>query len=514
MQTSIIRRALLAVLLLVLLAGLLPGRSHAQTDGGTAPGQVANPYGVNLLLDTEVEAVKVERTIALAAAANVGWIKQQFPWQDIEIAAKGDFTDKRSSEAKSAWDKYDRIVGYAEQYGVQVVARIDKAPQWAGGVPGNAAAYYDFLEAVLRHYNGRIKYIQVWNEPNLSDEWVPGQVPDPRQYTEFLRGAYQRIKQVDPSVFVISAPMAATTEPEGSTRGMNELTYWQRMYEAGAQDAFDIVSANAYGLADPPDALPSPETLNFRRVELLRQIMEQNGDGGKQVWFNEYGWNANPGPPKLSDNETLKYRQVTKEQQAQYTVDGITYARQNWPWAGVVFIWYLRQDGQRIPDTDSQYYFALVNPDFSTNPVYDAVAADAEKYRNAPPPPTPVHATFAPTPTGELPPSSTPGGGGGILEPSATIEAVIATSIPTAAEPTATTAAAQPTATSVAAEPTASNVAVAVPEGGSSGEDSSLPLILLAVLAVAATIGGVAYFMTRGGGSSPGSSSSGNIARK
>ena len=33
--------------------------------------------------------------------------------------------------------------------------------------------------------------------------------------------------------------------------------------------------------------------LNFRRVELLREIMVRNGDG-PAVWFNEYGGGASP----------------------------------------------------------------------------------------------------------------------------------------------------------------------------------------------------------------------------
>ncbi len=496
MRTTIKARTLLLTLLLLLLSGPLAGRSFAQTSngGGVPPANTLNPFGVNLLLDTEVEAVKVERTIFLAADANMGWIKQEFPWQDIEINAKGDFNDTRGGGSKSAWDKYDRIVGYAEQYKLNVVARLDKAPQWAGGVPGNAAAYYDFIEAFIKHYKGRIKYIQVWNEPNLSAEWLNGQVPDPAAYTSYLRGAYQRIKQLDPSIIVLSAPMAATTEPEGSVRGMNELTYWQGMYKAGAKDAFDVASANAYGLADAPDVAPDAGKLNFRRVELLHQVMENNGDGNKQIWFNEYGWNANPGPPKLSQEQTDYYRQVTPEQQAQYTVDGIKYARQNWPWAGVFFIWYLRQDGQRIADNDAQFYFALVNPDFSINPVYGAVKRAAEQFKaNAAAPATPVPATFAPTPTGAPLPTSTSGSGGGILEPTVT-------NAPPAASSPTSPAAAIP---SIVAGATATSTAAPASGNADSG-NNGLVLIILVVVAAVALVGGVAFFL-RGGGGNAGS---------
>jgi hypothetical protein len=57
-------------------------------------------------------------------------------------------------------------------------------------------------------------------------------------------------------------------------------------------------------------------------------------------------------------------------------VDGITYAREHWPWAGVFFIWYLRQVGDISPDK-AEYYFQMLDPDFNPQPVYDAVKAAA-----------------------------------------------------------------------------------------------------------------------------------------
>ena len=51
---------------------------------------------------------------------------------------------------------------------------------------------------------------------------------------------------------------------------------------------------------------------------------------------------------------------------------GIEWARAHWPWLGVVNIWYFRQVGDVPPDR-AAYYFALVDPEFKANPVYDAV---------------------------------------------------------------------------------------------------------------------------------------------
>jgi hypothetical protein len=142
------------------------------------------------------------------------------------------------------------------------------------------------------------------------------------------------------------------------------------MYDAGAADYFDILAANAFGFDLPPEDPPDAGVLNFRRVELLRAIMEDNGDGGKAVWFNEYGWNA--APEEFSD-EDLIWKRVSEEEQAEYTLQGIAWGREQWPWAGVFNIWYFRQTGSQYPPDDATYYFRMVDTDFTPRRMYDAV---------------------------------------------------------------------------------------------------------------------------------------------
>ncbi len=351
--------------------------------GGVIPYTDVNPYGANVFLHKEVEQVKIERTLQMAKDAGLTTLKQEFPWNEIEFK-KGYFHDDKWD--KDAWAKFDNIVSTAEKYGITLVARIDHAPDWArpaGSSPGDAPTdpndLADFVATFLQHYNGRIKYIQVWNEPNLHNEWADAGKVDPAGYAALLKAVYTRAKATDPNVVILSAPMAITLEdwPQDDPqyrRNLSELVYWNELYNAGAKDTFDIMSANAYGLDQPPDATPGKDVLNFRRVELLHDIMVAHGDGNKAVWFNEYAWNASP--TTLAQEEQLHWRRVDPATQAQYTVDGIAYAREHWPWAGVFFIWYLRQVGDISPDK-AEYYFQMVDPDFNPQPVYDAVKAAA-----------------------------------------------------------------------------------------------------------------------------------------
>ncbi len=342
------------------------------------PNTDVNPYGANFFLAREVEEWKRQRTVEMAQQAGLGWAKLQFSWAEIEPLHKGGFIDPVSGE--SSWLKYDQIVKVVRSNGLQVIARLDRAPGWARlpdtrpeTPPTRLEDFGDFVYAFVEHFRGRVEYIQVWNEPNIYPEWGE-QAVDPVAYTQMLRIAYERAKEADPNVHVLAAPLAITLgepHPEpGRWRSMPDLDYLEAMYEAGAGEYFDILSANAFGFDLPPEDPPDPYVLNFRRVELQRKIMERYGDEDKAVWFNEYGWNA---APAYFGEEDLIWKRVSEEEQAEYTLRGIEWAQQEWPWAGVFNIWYFRQTGQQYTPDEAAYYFRMVDVDFTPRRVYDAV---------------------------------------------------------------------------------------------------------------------------------------------
>jgi hypothetical protein len=389
-------RARLYVLLLclVIMAALLvntfiPVVFSARRPGAdyhkprTIPNTDLNPFGANFFLDREVEEWKLRKTLQMARDAGLGWVKQQFPWEQIEPVEKGRYYDERIRQ--SSWAKYDRIVDLCEEYGLQIIARLDRPPSWTRQdntykerPPDDFSDYGDFVYTFVDRYRGRVSYIQIWNEPNIFPEWGNRPV-DPADYVELLRIAYQRAKEADPNVHVLSAPLAITMgqpHPEpGKWTSMNEIQFLEEMYQAGAKDYFDILSANAFGLGSPPDDPPDPQVLNFQRVLFLREVMERYGDSDKAVWFNEYGWNASP---EDFPEEQLVWQRVGEEEQAEFTVQGIEHALANWPWAGVFNIWYFRQVGNISPDR-SDYYFRMVDVDFTPRLVYHAVREATEE---------------------------------------------------------------------------------------------------------------------------------------
>ncbi len=338
-----------------------------------------NPFGVNTFLQNEADPHK--RRLAMEMAANAGfrWIRQEFPWEDIEIHGPGDFVDRRQDPPRSAWDKYDHIVDLAEAYNIQIIARLSNPPVWsraAGDAAGPFAppddlnTYGDYVEAVVRRYQGRIRYYQIWNEPNIFPEW--GEQPvDATEYAELLTEGYTRAKAVDPEVVIIAGALAATIELDRYPHGLVDALFLQQLYDAGAAPYFDVLSMQGYGLwSGPYDRRMQPRVLNFSRPLYIRDVMVRNGDAHKPIWLSELAWNALPPDSPLPP----AYGRVTETQQARYAVLAYYRLQSEWPWLGVANYWFLKQADERERDSNPQFYFRLLEPDFTPLPAYHALS--------------------------------------------------------------------------------------------------------------------------------------------
>jgi hypothetical protein len=276
-----------------------------------------------------------------------------------------------------AWAKYDHIVELAGQYDLEILARLDNPPAWTRVMtdtvgtrapPDNLDDYGDFVAAVAGRYRGQITYFQLWNEPNIYPEW--GEQPvDPEAFAELLCTGYQRVKAANPDAVVVAGALSPTIALDG--RDLNDLIFLQRMYRAGAGDCFDVLSAQGYGLfSGPTDRRLRPTVVNYPHVLYLRDVMVANGDAGKPIWISEAGWNA--APEGMPD----PYGRVDPEQQARYAVDAYRRAQTEWPFVQVVNYWFLKRPSAAEQD-QPWYYFRIMEPDFSPQPAWPALAAYA-----------------------------------------------------------------------------------------------------------------------------------------
>ena len=346
----------LILLALLILAERQPTKDYLPAERLTVSTENAQVC-VHTLLENEVEEESILRSLELVRELGATTIVQFFPWAYVE-----------RERGRFSWTLADRIVRHAEMQGLRVIARLGLVPDWARAgktetlnylLDESFPAFAAYAAAFAERYAGVVDHLIIWNEPNLSFEW--GYQPaDPARYTRLLKASYEPIKQANPNALVLAGALAPTLEPRGSGAGLNELDFFQDMYDLGAQAHFDALAIHSYGFREPPEAEPAPDRLNFRRGELLRAIMLANGDGHKPVFITESGW-----------NDHARWTQAVRpSQRSAYTVRAFEYAERNRDWLENLCIWALRYpaDVYSYPDN-----FTLVSADFAPKPVYYAL---------------------------------------------------------------------------------------------------------------------------------------------
>lgn len=198
------------------------------------------------------------------------------------------------------WTEVDKVIDAAEQRGMAVLGAVTSTPTWASdvqdsayGAPRDPEDFGAFMGELASRYgagdgdpeSARISAYEIWNEPQSSVFWSPR--PDPAAYTELLKAGYTAIKAVDPSGTVVGGVVTA-----GLTWGgvnISPVEFVQTMYESGAAGYFDALSYHPYNYDWKFGDGAGNSISAVGQLEAMQALMEQYGDGEKEVWTSEYG---------------------------------------------------------------------------------------------------------------------------------------------------------------------------------------------------------------------------------
>ncbi len=358
--------AIRALIAYALLAAFVPAQPRAPL-GAPQTVQTDDPQlCMHTRLIDEVDEWKIQRSLVLTREMGAGTIVEFFPWAYIE-----------GSEGHYDWSSADRIVKQAQNQGIHIIARLGYVPDWARKLDNASdefttlntlppAAYPEFAQfvaAFAARYAGEIDDLIIWNEPNIAFEWGYQKV-DPAGYASLLQAVYAPAHAANPNVKILAAGLAPTLEPVGSAVGLNDITYLDELYDAGAQPYFDALAIHAYGFTYPYNDPPAFDKLNFRRAELLRDVMVKHGDAAKPAFITETGWNDDP-HWALAVSPSLRVAD---------TIGALDYAQKNWNWADKLCFWALRYP---VPTLSYPDGYTFITTTFQLKPIYYAVQAFA-----------------------------------------------------------------------------------------------------------------------------------------
>jgi hypothetical protein len=298
---------------------------------------------------SQSEATRAEIAAKLAAAG-VRSVRIDLGWRSIEP----------QRHRLSSWyvRLADRCVNLVRAKGMDVLATVLWTPGWAnrgGGAsapPRRAADFARIARWAARHFRGRVLAWEIWNEPNDRSFWRGSA----KRYARLLRAAYPAVKAGDPNALVVFGGLMH-----------NDDRFLAQAYASGARGAFDVMATHPYqGDAVPETPDGGADSWLIAHVPAVHDLMARHGDGGKPIWFTEFGWSMHSNWP---DMEAWQ-RGVTPEEQAAYLGRAVALVRLSYPYVERVF-WY--KDAARGDESEIYSGYGLLNADLSTRPAYDAL---------------------------------------------------------------------------------------------------------------------------------------------
>jgi hypothetical protein len=244
------------------------------------------------------------------------------------------FRPKDPGDSMYNWGWTDAQVRDAVSKGFVPFIYVQTAPTWAesdscgswgiGSCRPGPRALADFMGAAARRYGGgfgglpRVRYWQIWNEPNLLGYLKP-QVDgshrplSPEYYRLMVNAAADAIHAVHSDNQVIAGGMSAFgDDPPGDK--ISPLLFMQKLLCLSAgkpqpvchkQVRFDIWGHNPYTSGDPthhanlPNDISLPDLWKMRRLlDAAVRVGTLKSRGPVRFWVTEFAWDTSPPDPK------------------------------------------------------------------------------------------------------------------------------------------------------------------------------------------------------------------------
>jgi putative glycosyl hydrolase len=236
----------------------------------------------------------------------------------IETSWQG-YEPRRGHYTSWFWDKHDRDYRDKLKLGVREVIILRGTPYWAltpegrgstspGGIwrcdgsqspcnappnvrdPGIRDAWEHWVREVVSRYP-QAAGIEIWNEPNIRWNWYQPQ--DPALYALMLKSAGEAVRQVNPSMPVVSGGVSSFQGASDADKTSYD-EFLRTVYRDAGPDSFSAIGWHAY-----PCFSETYHGNAERQLQVIRQVKREFGDASKPIWLTETG--ATTGRPESSN---------------------------------------------------------------------------------------------------------------------------------------------------------------------------------------------------------------------
>lgn len=207
--------------------------------------------------------------LPLLAKAGVRWIRPWLNWENTWLYQQPSPDQWRTGPLDSALRRMD-------QFGQDYQYIIFWAPAWVAGdvlygtPPPDKLDQLDlYLDRLTRQFGSRIKYWELWNEPDCMWRRIPVE-QQVKEYVEFMRVASNRIRANVPDAIIAGISFSGV------------IRWLDKLVELGPSEYFDIATLHSY-----------VRPFDFRRtLKQQMDILRRDGISSERIWMNEIGVSA------------------------------------------------------------------------------------------------------------------------------------------------------------------------------------------------------------------------------
>jgi hypothetical protein len=276
-----------------------------------------------------------DKAVAYAHMRQTGsrFVRLWVTWPEVapDGASKpANFDARDPRDAEYRWTALDNDLKLAIRSGYTPYVFVQGAPKWAWGEDANLqtptkpspSALGDFATALARRYSGgfgglpRVRYWQVWNEPNLWQFLYPqhenGKTFSPGWYRAMVNAMAKAIHSVRRDNVVIAGSLAPYGGGEGRIRPMEFMRDMLCMSKRPRPKAtcdekveFDIWAHHAYSYGGPRSNAFHADDVAVGDLDEMHALLSAAKRAGHVVsrgqpdfWVTEYSYESRPPDPK------------------------------------------------------------------------------------------------------------------------------------------------------------------------------------------------------------------------
>jgi hypothetical protein len=294
--------------------------------------------------------------------ASIAPLERPLKWNPGDPAAPGYKWNDLDSQVIGA--KAAGLEPLVSIYGVPGWARVDRI-KYHRPILGELNA---FALAAATRYGGktpdlpRVRYWQVWNEPNLNTYLTPqfnGKTPvSPKFYRAMVNNFASAIHQVHADNLVVAGGLSPFTVKNKYFESVAPLDFMRRMLcmSKGSKPHpvcktavhFDVWSHHPYTSGGPTHHAMLPDDVSLGDLPEMKELLSAAARSGQIVsrrpvrfWVTEFGWDTNP-----PDKGALPVRL-----QARWTSEALY---RMWLVGVSLVTWFEIRDGHQPPQGDFQ----------------------------------------------------------------------------------------------------------------------------------------------------------------